>query len=67
MNLHQYKNWFFSIFAVVMLTAGSGYLFTSDNYSMGSETVQFSRLTDADIDTILAVKAEMYAAKIQSN
>jgi len=28
---------------------------------------QFSNLTDADIDTILAVKAEMQSAKILSN
>jgi hypothetical protein len=29
--------------------------------------IQFSDLTDSDIDMILAVKAEMHAAKIQSN
>jgi len=29
--------------------------------------IQFSDLSDSDIDMILAVKAEMQAAKIQSN
>ncbi len=29
--------------------------------------VQFSDLTDSDVDTILAVKAKMQATKIQSN
>jgi hypothetical protein len=63
MNLHLYKNWFFSMFTIVTLTTAAGYGFTNDSYSMESGAVQFSKLTDADIDLILAVKAEMYAAK----
>jgi hypothetical protein len=35
--------------------------------SAGSEQVQFINLTNADIDKILAVKAEMQEAKIQAN
>ncbi len=44
-----------------------GYLVVSDNFSAESEQVQFVNLTNADIDKILAVKAEMQAAKIQAN
>ena len=40
-----------------------------DNFDLpaGSEPVQFVNLTNSDIDTILAVKAEMQEAKIQAD
>jgi hypothetical protein len=67
MNLHIYKNWIFSIFAITILAAGAGYLITGDSYSNQLEVIQFSDLTDADVDLILAVKAEMHTVTIQSN
>lgn len=66
MNLSQNTSWFLGIFAFVALFTGSSMLYTND---LGDQPgmIQFSDLTDADIDTILAVKAEMQTAKIQSN
>ncbi|MBT8118677.1 MAG: hypothetical protein KJN89_03075 [Gammaproteobacteria bacterium] len=65
MNLSQNTSWFIGIVAFVALFTGSSILTSdlSDDQSMN----QFSGLTDSDIDVILAVKAEMQAAKIQSN
>ncbi len=61
------KNQFLNLFAVVSLTLAMGYFVINNNYSAESEQVQFFNLTTADIDKILAVKAEMQAAKIQAN
>ena len=66
MNLNQNTGWFLGICAFVALFAGSS-LFISNNLGDQPGTIQFSGLTDADIDTILAVKAEMKAGKIQTN
>ncbi len=66
MNLYQNKGWFLGIFAFVALFTGSSMLIT-DSLSDQPVSIQFSNLTDSDIDMILAVKAEMKAAKIQSN
>lgn len=65
MNLSQNTSWFIGIVAFVALFTGSSILTSdlSDDQSMN----QFSGLTDSDIDVILAIKAEMQAAKIQSN
>ena len=65
MNLSQNTSWFIGIFAFVALFTGSSML-TSD---LNDQPVmnQFSDLTDSDIDMILAVKAEMQEAKIESN
>jgi hypothetical protein len=67
MNFCQNKSRFLNLFAIVSLTVTMGYLVISDNFSAESEQVQFVNLTNADIDKILAVKAEMQAAKIQAN
>ena len=66
MNLFQNKGWFLGIFAFVALFTGSSMLIAND---LGDQPVaiQFSNLTDSDIDMILAVKAEMRAAKSQAN
>jgi len=67
MNLFQNKNELLNLFAIVSLTLAMSYLVISSNFSAESEQVQFVNLTNADIDKILAVKAEMQAAKIQAN
>ncbi|NOQ88872.1 MAG: hypothetical protein GQ550_08100 [Gammaproteobacteria bacterium] len=66
MNLFQNKGWFLGIFAFVALFTGSSMLIAKD---LGDQPgpIQFSDLSDSDIDMILAVKAEMQAAKIQAN
>jgi len=66
MDLNRNKGWFFGIFAFVALFAGSSF-FIADAADNQSGIIQFSDLTDADIDAILAVKAEMQLAKIQAN
>jgi len=66
MDLHQNKSWFLGIFAFVALFAGSSMLLT-DTQGDQSTMIQFSDLSDSDIDNIIAVKAEMHAAKVQSN
>lgn len=65
MNLHQNAGWFIGICAFVALFAGSS-LFLSNYQGDQPGVVQFSGLTDTDIDMILAVKAEMQAAKVQT-
>ena len=67
MTLLPNRNWVLGVFAVVSLLAGADYLLMLNNESNEPQPVQFSQLTDADIDLILAVKEEMYAAKIQAN
>ena len=67
MNLFQNKNWFLNLFAIVSLTVATSYLAIADNFSAESEQVLFVNLTNADVDKILAVKAEMQTAKIQAN
>jgi len=66
MNLSQNTGWFIGIFAFVALFTGSSMMIAG---TQGDQPglIQFSDLTDSDIDMILAVKAEMHAAKIQSN
>ncbi len=66
MNLFKNTGWFIGIFAFVALFTGSSMLF-ANNQGDQPGLVQFSDLTDSDIDLILAVKAEMRAAKTQSN
>ncbi len=66
MNLFQNTGWFIGIFAFVALFTGSSMMIAGDRGDQPG-LIQFSDLTDSDIDMILAVKAEMHAAKIQSN
>ena len=67
MNLYNNNlSWFFSIFAFVALFAGGSFLF-DNNSSLQTELIQFSDLSDADVDVILAVKARMHDAKNPSN
>jgi hypothetical protein len=66
MNSSQNTSWFLGIIAFVALFTGSSMMLTNDvNDQPGMS--QFSNLTDADIDTILSVKAEMQSAKFLSN
>ena len=67
MNLKQNKNSLLNLFAIVSLTLTSAYFVVSYNSAAGSESVQFINLTNADINKILAVKAEMQTAKIQAS
>ena len=67
MNLYNNNlSWFFSIFAFVVLFAGGSFLIDNNN-SAQTELIQFSDLSDADVDVILAVKARMHDAKDPSN
>ena len=66
MYFSQYKNWLLSIAAVVTLLLGST-IYYSAAFSSDSETMRFTDLSDADIDMILAVKAEMQLAKIEAD
>lgn len=66
MNLHNDKSWLFSILATVALFTSGSIYFSNDNVKV-SEIIQFSDLSDADVDVILAVKARMHDAKDQSN
>jgi len=71
MNLSHNTSWFIGIFAFVALFTGTSML--TSNLTDQQGMVQFSDLTDSDIDTILAVKAGMQAqeqmltAEFQSN
>ena len=58
-------SWFFSIFAFVALITGGSFLFDKNSFAQ-KELIQFSDLSDADVDVILAVKARMHDAKDQS-
>ena len=66
MNLNKNGSWFLGIFAFVALFAGSSLFLTTE---LGDQpgAIQFSGLTDADIDMIMSVKAKMQAAKIQAD
>ena len=66
MYLSHYKDWLLSMVAVVVLAAGSA-AFYSMQAANDSEMVRFTDLSDADIDMIMAVKAEMQLAKIEAN
>jgi len=66
MNSFQNKSWFVGIFAFVTLFTGSSMMFSPEMDEQPS-MIQFANLTDSDIDRILAVKAEMRAAKVQTN
>ena len=66
MNHNQNTGWLLGVFTFVALFAGSS-LFIAGEAGAQPEAVQFSALTNADIDMIIAVKAEMQAAKVQAN
>ena len=66
MGLSQNKGWFLGIVAFVALFTGSSF-FIADAADEQSGMMQFSDLSDSDIDAILAVKAEMQLARLQAN
>lgn len=66
MHLFQNRYWLFNFFAVIGITAVMAYFIVQHNLSGKSEAVKFVNLTNADIEQIMSVKAEMQAAKIQS-
>jgi hypothetical protein len=66
MNLSQNTGWFIGIVAFVALFTGSSMMLTNDHGDQPG-IGQFTNLSDADIDMILSVKAEMQSAQIQSN
>lgn len=65
MSLHNNKSWFFSIVASVALFAGGSFMVSGENYT-DAEMISFSELSDAEIDMIMAVKAEMQTAQIRA-
>lgn len=67
MNLSQNKGWLFGIFAFVALFTGSSLFLAEASSDDQTSMIQFSHLSDSDIDAILAVKAEMQVAEIQKN
>jgi uncharacterized protein YpmB len=66
MYLLQFKDWIIGMFAVIVLVVSAAYFYSSVNSFYQQEQVQFSKLTDKDIDGIMAVKAEMYAASMET-
>ncbi len=64
MSLHNNNRWFLSIIATVALFAGGSFMVSGESYT-DEKMIAFSDLSDAEIDMILAVKAEMQAARIQ--
>jgi len=58
MSLFQNKGWFLGIFAFVALFTGSSMLLSSELEDK-PVSIQFSDLSDSDVDMIIAVKAEM--------
>ncbi len=67
MNLLQEKKWLINSFAVITLTVGSVYAAYYAPQLADAEKSPFLTLSNADIDNILAVKAEMQAARIQAS
>ena len=67
MNFLQDKNTVLNLAMAVGISVISALYIINHNLSAASEPVQFVNLTNSDIDTILAVKAEMQEAKIQAN
>ena len=67
MNLLQEKKWLINIFAVITLTVGSLYTAYYTPQLTNYEKTPFLSLSNADIDNILAVKAKMQAARIQTS
>ena len=65
MNLLLGKKWLFNILTVITLTVGSVYAVYYAPQLSDSEKVSFLNLSNADIDSILAVKSKMQAARIQ--
>jgi len=63
-----HDKWAMGIFASLMLLATTAYLGqNSVQSSIASDLVQFSKLSNADIDNIIAIKAKMQTARIQAN
>jgi len=63
-----YDKWAMGILASLMLLATTAYLGqNSVQSSIASDLVQFSKLSNADIDNIIAIKAKMQTARIQAN
>ena len=58
-------SWFFSIFVFVALITAGSFLFDKNSFAQ-AELIQFSDLSDADVDVILAVKARMHDVNDQS-
>ena len=58
-------SWFFSIFIFVALVTGGSFLLEKNSLAQ-AQLIQFSDLSDADVDVILAVKARMHDAKDQA-
>jgi len=66
MSLHNNLSWAMGIFAFVVLFAGGSYVHGS-GAAPEFELVPFSELTNDDVGLIISVKAEMQAARIQTN
>ena len=66
MNFFPNKNWVFSVFTIVLLTAAVCYFYAVNLNDKSSEAVKLTDLSDSDIDLILEVKTAMYAASIDS-
>ena len=63
-----HDKWAMSTFASLMLLAMTAYIGQSSvQSSIATDLVQFSKLSNADIDNIIAIKAKMQTARIQSN
>ena len=66
MNISHNKSWFIGLSALVVLLVAVNYTSTINPAPVEAQAIQFSELSNAELDTILAVKAEMLAADASS-
>jgi len=67
MNLFQHKSGLLSVIAIFSIMVAASYLFADESNASESVMISFANLSDADVDMILAVKAEMHAENSQQN
>ena len=66
MKISHNKSWFIGLPALVILLVAVNYTSSTTSASEEAQMIQFSELSNAELDTILAVKAEMLAADASS-
>jgi hypothetical protein len=67
MSFIKSKNDVIYLALVAILAISTGYAVTVKHFSEQSKPVQFSELSDADIDVILGVKDKMHEARLRDN
>lgn len=67
MNVFQNRHGLYNIVAIIGITVVMGYFVVQHNLPGKTEPVKFVNLTNADIQKIMSVKAQMQEAQIQAN